>query len=1185
MRKFITMSFRICLSGIAMNFRRLYLAFLTASLIGFLVPVHLHAQKFANSVNWRIFLQGLDNENPSTTPIVAIGLHPLAHNPIPPTDTMHSFTDRWFENFTVANDTEWAQQPPPPPGSYWLLSNLRQPIVGQYKVMIHQFTDSTMIDTMSVKWASDALANGDAVNQTWRWPSPAVLRYYADSIFLTDITGNRLRINLTKDSVYNYNSAIDTIPGLTDPPVPISTSSLRLLIFHPKRPPLPPDSVISTYPLNGAPGMAQSDSLKWQATPTLPGMTVYYRVQLANDRSFSAASIVLKDSIAATSRAYTGLTPSKWYYWRVKAFAPFGVGIYKTVIDSFFVGVPTPKINLVSPTKGQLNVSDTARLVWKRFPYGTMSYRVQLSALPTFSTLIGDSTLTDSSVIFPTVLADCDTFYWRVHGINEAGNGPDTASFFRSHFGVPGPLTALRLPDGAVNVPTASIRFAWVGKDQCTDSYRIQVATDSNFANLFVNALAADTFSVATNFSGQTTYYWHVRAENTSQQGAYTTRRSFTTLLIPPGTPVLVSPANGATVAVTGSLVWNKAANNPSSYRIELSTDPQVRAPWIIVDSTLTDTSKPFGPLVGCSTYYWHVLAMNDSGKSAFTAIRSFTTAQTIPDTVRLISPADGATNQPQLTQLQWAPTGICPTTSYILHVALDVAFTNIVLRETLSVTSTTYGPLITNQKYYWRIYPVNNTGMGLAVSRSFTATALTKPGAPRLISPPDGQAGTPLSPTLMWDTTARAASWRLQVAYDTGFTKMIVNDSTLTKPFRQVGPLLDSTWFYWRVNAKNDSGTSPFARYFSFYTLGPPTMPYLVKPLNAQTDVPVVPTFYWTLPSGAATFQLQVTLDSLFTNFVFNDSTITTTTYTLNIWLKGYTRYFWRLRAMNGAGWSPFTAAWSFRTARVGAADWFLPLAIAETGPQHDTIYFGVNSLATYGIDPSIGELELPQPPPPGNFDFRFIDIPSRPGLLGQGLRLNILPFIAYTQVDSFRVRFQPGVGTYPMILSWPQKFIQSICDSMVIMDEFGGNTVHKRMDIDSSVAVVNTGLSTLIIVEYGAFPTGVRKESPLAPRGFVLSQNYPNPFNPTTQIHFSTDHAAHIDLKVYDVLGREIVTLLSNNVSPGEYSATWDGRNQNGEHMPSGVYYVRMTASATNHNGAASGTVVATRKMLMIK
>jgi hypothetical protein len=84
--------------------------------------------------------------------------------------------------------------------------------------------------------------------------------------------------------------------------------------------------------------------------------------------------------------------------------------------------------------------------------------------------------------------------------------------------------------------------------------------------------------------------------------------------------------------------------------------------------------------------------------------------------------------------------------------------------------------------------------------------------------------------------------------------------------------------------------------------------------------------------------------------------------------------------------------------------------------------------------------------------------------------------------------------------------------------------------------------------------------------PQGFMLYQNYPNPFNPTTTIKFSVGSAsgrrgepARVTLKVYDVLGREVVTLVDKRKQPGVYAVTWDAGN-----VPSGVYFVRLTAGS---------------------
>ena len=90
-----------------------------------------------------------------------------------------------------------------------------------------------------------------------------------------------------------------------------------------------------------------------------------------------------------------------------------------------------------------------------------------------------------------------------------------------------------------------------------------------------------------------------------------------------------------------------------------------------------------------------------------------------------------------------------------------------------------------------------------------------------------------------------------------------------------------------------------------------------------------------------------------------------------------------------------------------------------------------------------------------------------------------------------------------------------------------------------------------------------------------FLLSQNYPNPFNPSTKIkftvpHVETGHAPILQLKVYDVLGNEIATLVNEQKPPGRYEVIF-----NGEGLSSGVYFYRIR----------SGEFVQERKMILLK
>ena len=75
--------------------------------------------------------------------------------------------------------------------------------------------------------------------------------------------------------------------------------------------------------------------------------------------------------------------------------------------------------------------------------------------------------------------------------------------------------------------------------------------------------------------------------------------------------------------------------------------------------------------------------------------------------------------------------------------------------------------------------------------------------------------------------------------------------------------------------------------------------------------------------------------------------------------------------------------------------------------------------------------------------------------------------------------------------------------------------------------------------------------------PSTLTLAQNYPNPFNPTTTLSFVISHSSFVSLKVYDVPGREVATIVNEELPPGEYTRTWDAKG-----VPSGVYFYRMTA-----------------------
>jgi hypothetical protein len=93
--------------------------------------------------------------------------------------------------------------------------------------------------------------------------------------------------------------------------------------------------------------------------------------------------------------------------------------------------------------------------------------------------------------------------------------------------------------------------------------------------------------------------------------------------------------------------------------------------------------------------------------------------------------------------------------------------------------------------------------------------------------------------------------------------------------------------------------------------------------------------------------------------------------------------------------------------------------------------------------------------------------------------------------------------------------------------------------------------------------------------PKEFALEQNYPNPFNPTTTIRYTIPAQSKVVIKVYNMLGQQVRTIVNENKPAGRYQIVWDGKNEFGNAVASGIYLYRLQA----------GSVVKARKMLLIK
>jgi hypothetical protein len=156
---------------------------------------------------------------------------------------------------------------------------------------------------------------------------------------------------------------------------------------------------------------------------------------------------------------------------------------------------------------------------------------------------------------------------------------------------------------------------------------------------------------------------------------------------------------------------------------------------------------------------------------------------------------------------------------------------------------------------------------------------------------------------------------------------------------------------------------------------------------------------------------------------------------------------------------------------------------------------------------------------------------------------------------------------GTFAAAVSYPTgSGPTSVCSAD--FDDDGDNDLAVTNINDSSVSVLLNGTDILVAAED---ETSVG----LVPATSHLGQNYPNPFNPATSIAFSLASRSRVVIAVYNVIGQQVGQLADREFEAGDHTIGWDGRDETGQLLPTGVYLYRLQA----------GDFVATRKMLLLK
>ena len=929
------------------------------------------------------------------------------------------------------------------------------------------------------------------------------------------------------------------------------------------------DETVLSTPGNNSTGQDLNVQLNWRSVDGADQYKLY--VNTASD--FTGTAIINGvDQGNVFLDTPGGLNDNTKYYWKV---IPRNIATSDTraasdtEVRNF---TTTQQGDGTFPLDNAVGVELFPTLTWPTGPTGTDKYRLEVNTLVGFNgTSIYDNAALTTTSQQIAGLSNATEYFWRVTASSnlQKVNSSNVFSFTTST----DKYVTLGYPKNSDVVTTLTPTLNWVVSNSVAGlTYEYQYNTANSFTDASPTPIASSSTSatVTTVLTPGQTYYWRARSKTSG--GLYSQWSSVgifvvgSNLQATPVPTILWPTGNSTQYTATPTFSWYLTGVYTGviidHYVVEVDDDPAFGSiTQTITTPTNATTIAANTGLTPGTQYYWRVRSVGTGGTSGNSTSGSFTIdiGQGGAPAPILSWPIGGVYVYTITPTLYWyLGTGTTGTITYNVGVSSTAANAlagtyDIWDGGTVSDQNATVPQSATlsgGTTYYWSVRTNNSANGGSSSAYVQTNGSFTL--ASNVSNTPDAVQSYPIGgvyvynskPTLYWYLASPAPSgatlnFNIKVSDQTNFTGGVthtysgVGSATLTN--YTITDVLPAGTYYWqiqtnRTNAPTGSnsytpatGTSANSFVVVSTASGLAVTPTPLYPTGSSVVSSLTPTLSWTIAgvlAGDEVYNIELKPTSL--SFDGNGLVTSTSQSITTVTLQPNTAYRWRVQSTSATNGS---SSWSSEALFSTAA------TLAPPPPMVDE---PINGVVLQNNTPEITWFMPTAPKGALKYKLQISDDMFMTNIVAE-----------YDDIDAFHTQvntLESGKTYYWRVQS---------------KDENGVYSPHSNVGRFTTMSI--TGIEDLNVI----------------PTEFAVSQNYPNPFNPTTTIRYAIPEASFVILKIYNMLGQEVKTLVNGEKNAGTFNVQWRGDNDFGVKVSSGTYIYRVIA----------GSHIFTKKMILLK